>query len=157
MDYTPVILGDSPGKAPRQTTNPHELATSVVFESGLQHFTDSVTGYLAAPDYVQKFLRTVPVTWDETRLLDGIPGEMILLARRKGNDWYVAGLNGGTAPRTVSVPLGFLGRGTYQANVISDAQTPRSFAQRTESVRRGGPLTVTMAGRGGFVARLSKE
>ena len=157
MDYTPVIFGNAPNKVPHKTTNPHELALSVAFESGLLHFADSVTNYLNTPDFVQDFLRIVPAAWDETRYLGGIPGELTLLARRKGNDWYVAGLNGEENSKTVEVLLNFLGHGTYRGSLICDAQTPRDFAHKTFSTKRGEPLSVSMLGRGGFVLRLERK
>jgi alpha-glucosidase len=157
MDYTPVVFGNAPGKIPHQTTNPHELALSVAFESGLLHFADSVTNYLNTPDYVQDFLKIVPATWDETRYLGGIPGELTLLARRKGNDWYVAGLNGEENAKTVPVPLDFLRRGSYQASLMCDGQAPREFAHKTFSAKRGESLSVPMLGQGGFVLRLERK
>lgn len=157
MDYTPVIFGNSPERKPHQTTNPHELATAVAFESGLQHFADSATNYLATPDFVQDFLHTIPVAWDETRYLDGSPGELTVIARRKGNDWYLAALNGEATTKTIKVPLTFLGRGSYAGSLISDATDPRSFKHETLSVRKNDVLTVDLAGRGGFAARLIKQ
>jgi alpha-glucosidase len=156
MDYTPVIFGNAQERKPHLTTNPHELATSVAFESGMQHFADSVENYLATPDYVQEFLRHVPVAWDETRYLDGVPGKLSLLARRKGKVWYVAGLNGEATPKTVTVPMHFLKRGTYDAELIYDADEPRDFNRRTLKVKSKDTLPVEVAGRGGFVIRISK-
>lgn len=160
MDYTPVIFGDSPAQKsnqPHQTTNPHELALSVVFESGLQHFADTPANYLAAPHYVRDFLKIVPVAWDETRALAGAPGDLALVARRKGPDWFVAGLNGTDAPRAVAVPLGFLSAGEFSAALIHDAVTPRNFAHRAFNTTSATPLTVDLAGRGGFVLHLTAK
>jgi alpha-glucosidase len=157
MDYTPVIFGEAPGRVPHRTTNPHELALAVAFESGLQHFADSAPSLLAQPDFVKDFLKVVPVAWDETRYLDGIPGELTLLARRKGRDWYVAGLNGQASARRVVVPLRFLDSGAYDAALISDTAEPRSFAHQEMTIRRGDALRVDLRGRGGFVLRLVKK
>ena len=86
MDYTPVVFGDVPQKQHHLTTNVHELATSVAFESGLQHFIDTPESYFSQPDYVIDFLKTVPVVWDEIKYIDGKPGELSILARRNGHD-----------------------------------------------------------------------
>ncbi|MBN2093459.1 glycoside hydrolase family 97 catalytic domain-containing protein [candidate division KSB1 bacterium] len=157
MDYTPVILGDAPNKAPHKTTNAHELATSVAFESGWQHFADGATNYLAQPDYVLDFLAAVPVTWDETLYLDGKPGELTLMARRKGNDWYLACLNGENIDKTVHVNFFFLGTGKYQCNLILDGMTPRSFQQEIKAVQSKDTLAVKVSGRGGFTAGITRE
>jgi hypothetical protein len=155
MDYTPVIFGNAAERKPHLTTNPHELATSVIFESGLQHFADNVANYRATPDYVRDFLRHVPVAWDETRWLGGSPGELVLLARRKGKDWYVAGLNGGTTPKTANVPLTFLPDGKHSAEMIFDAKESRDFSHRKLDLTNSEKPLVEMAGRGGFVIRIS--
>ncbi|HNT77083.1 MAG TPA: glycoside hydrolase family 97 catalytic domain-containing protein [Anaerolineae bacterium] len=154
MDYTPVIFGDAPQKQPHLTTNAHELALSVAFESGLQHFADTPAAYLSQPQGVQDFLKVVPVTWDETRHLAGVPGALLVIARRKGDVWYVAGLNGLTTPQPVAVPLTFLAEGDYTATLIHDGAAPRAFALQSLAVTRAVALTVEMAGRGGFVARI---
>jgi hypothetical protein len=155
MDYTPVIFGDARDRVPHRTTNPHELATAIAFESGLQHFADSASNYLAAPAFVQEFLKAIPVAWDETRFLAGEPGDFTIIARRKGPDWFIAGLNGTTTPRPVQVALNFLARGSHTAELIRDASQPREFARETFAAQRGQVLKVEMAARGGFAARLT--
>ena len=93
MDYTPVTFSAQR----RQTSAAHELALSVVFESGLQHFADSPEGYAAVPQGL-RWLRGVPVAWDETRLLSGYPGARATIARRRGRRWYVGIDRGGRGP-----------------------------------------------------------
>ena len=156
MDYTPVIFNDPPDKQKHKTTYAHELALSVIFESGLQHFVDTPASYLSQPAYVVDFLKVVPVTWDETRYLDGTPGDMVIMARRKGNDWYVAGLNGKKEERTAAVSLAFLGDDEYNASVILDGSDPNSFAQQQKKVSKTDTLPVKMLGRGGFAGRITK-
>jgi hypothetical protein len=92
MDYTPCAFSDS--QHPHITSNAHELALTVLYESGLQHLADKPESYYAQPQTVQDFLSTLPNVWDETRLLSGYPGESVVIARRSGNTWYVAGING---------------------------------------------------------------
>ena len=92
MDYTPCTFTDS--QHPHITTHAHELALTVLFESGLQHLADRPSSYLSQPQEVQDFLSTLPSVWDETRLVSGEPGHHAVLARRSGDTWYIAGING---------------------------------------------------------------
>lgn len=92
MDYTPCTFTDS--QHPHITTNAHELALTVLFESGIQHLADRPESYLGMPKIVKNFLSALPTAWDETRYISGYPGESVVMARRKGTTWYVAGING---------------------------------------------------------------
>ena len=92
MDYTPVTFSNQ--RYPRRTTAGHELALAVVFQSRLQHFADSAASYRATSSEVWRYLSEVPAVWDESRLVDGYPGEWIVVARRSGGRWWMAGLNG---------------------------------------------------------------
>lgn len=106
MDYTPVLLGDT---VRRRTTNAHELALGVLFESGLQHLADTPTAYLSQPEPVIDMLRGMPVVWDETVFLDGRPGQDVALARRHGDTWWIAAINGLDEATSVRVDLSSLG------------------------------------------------
>ena len=89
MDYTPVTFS-----APNRTTsNAHELALSIAFECGITHFADSPDSYRSHP-VAQELLKSLPDTWDETRLLGGAPDSYALIARRTGSKWFVACING---------------------------------------------------------------
>lgn len=103
MDYTPCAFSDS--QHPHITTHAHELALTVLFESGLQHLADRPESFLAQPKEVKEFLSNLPAVWDETRYVSGYPGESAVLARRSGNTWYVAGINGTDEEKTLSVDL----------------------------------------------------
>lgn len=92
MDYTPCTFTDS--QHPHITTHAHELALTVLFESGLQHLADRPSSYLSQPQEVQDFLSSLPSVWDETHLVSGDPGQHAVLARRSGDTWYIAGING---------------------------------------------------------------
>ena len=106
MDYTPCAFSDS--QHPHITTNAHELALTVLFESALQHLADRPESYLSQPREVQQFFGQLPSVWDETRFVSGYPGESVVLARRRGDTWYVAGINGTDQEKTLSVSLGFV-------------------------------------------------
>lgn len=100
MDYTPGTFSDS--QHPHITTCGHELALSVVFESALQHMPDRPEVYSSLPRKVREFLSGLPTAWDDTKLLCGYPGADIVLARRKGDVWYIGGLNGTNENKTLS-------------------------------------------------------
>ena len=143
MDYTPCAFSDS--QNPHITTNAHELALTVLYESGLQHLADSPESFLAQPEAVQQFLGQLPTIWDETRLVCGYPGESVVLARRHGSTWYVAGINGRDETQTLTFDLSFIPAKEIQ--VFSDtAEKPWDIS--TQEVL---PTKVTCQPRGGFV------
>jgi len=106
MDYTPCAFSDS--QHPHITSLAHELALTVLFESGLQHLADKPESYLAQPQAVQDFFTELPNVWDETRFVSGYPGKSAVLARRFGHSWYVAGINGLDEAQTLSFDLSFI-------------------------------------------------
>lgn len=103
MDYTPCAFSDS--QHPHITTNAHELALTVLYESALQHLADKPESYYAQPQSVQDFFGSLPTVWDETRFINGYPGESVVIARRSKNTWYVAGINGSDIARTIPLSL----------------------------------------------------
>jgi hypothetical protein len=154
MDYTPVTFSDA--MYPHITTNAHELALAVVFESSLQHFADSVDSYRAQPPEVVEYLRTVPTVWDESRLLAGEPGRYAVVARRSGAQWFVAGINGVGEPLPVSLSLGGLGV-DGAIHVIADGDDARTFAIADRELGAHATLDVTMAPFGGFSAMVPPQ
>lgn len=157
MDYTPVTFSDYSEKTAHTTTYAHELALSVVFESGLQHFADRVSAYKSVPDYVQEFLKNVPVAWDETKYISGEPGKFIVIARRKGNNWYIAGIEGEKDPKSLAFNLPFITEGNYKCELIMDGSDSRSFSNVQQNFSSGDTLNVTMRSKGGFACLLTKE
>jgi len=153
MDYTPVMFKDN--VYPHLTSYCHELALPIIFESGWLHFAGGPKEYLDLPEAPKEFLKTVPVAWDETRLLAGEPGEYLVLARRSGSQWYIGGLNGEKAGRDVNVPLPFLGQTRCTVTLIEDGDTPRTFATENEAVTSKDHLEVRLLPHGGFVAVLT--
>ncbi len=154
MDYTPVTFSDNRYK--RLTTNAHELALGVVFESGIQHLADAVESYKTIPEAPQRFLKTLPVTWDETKLIAGSPSEDVLLARRKGAKWYIGYLNGTDKKKEVAVDFSFLKDGAYNASVIKDGKNSRSFANEEFKVDNKNTKSIAALPNGGFVMVLQK-
>jgi len=104
-DFTPATFSNQ--KFPRKTTSAHELALTLVYETGLLHPADTPESYRSQPTEVIEFLKKVPVTWDETRVLAAIPGELFVVARRNGEKWYVAGINGKKELQEIIIELPF--------------------------------------------------
>ena len=143
MDYTPCAFSNS--QYPHLTTNAHELALTVLFESGLQHLADRPESFLAQPREVQAFFGQLPTVWDETRLVCGYPGEYVVMARRRGQTWYVAGINGTDQVKTIAPDLRFIP--ATEVSVYADS--PEGKWSITSS--RAIPAEITCQPRGGFV------
>jgi len=122
MDYTPCAFSDS--QHPHITTHCHELALTVLYESALQHLADRPESFLAQPQEVQAFLGQLPTVWDDTRYVSGYPGESAVLARRRGDTWYVAGINGTDEPKTLTVSLDFVKGKNHTATLFADTPNP---------------------------------
>ena len=151
MDYTPVGLSDN--RYPHKTTWAHELALSVLFETGWLHFTDKAEAYLSLPPIPKQFLKTVPVAWDETRFVAGYPGQFAVLARRQKDAWYIAGVNGENMPREIQVPAGaWLPGSRVELTLIADGADGHSFKSTTQTIDSAAGFTVTTLPRGGFAA-----
>lgn len=146
MDYTPCTFTDS--QHPHITTHAHELALTVLFESGLQHLADRPSAYLTQPQEIKDFFTNLPVAWDETRLIDGYPGHHVILARRKGAQWYVAGINGTDEELQVALNAGL--------DIASKLMLVEDGDPWQISEVSALPDTLTLKPRGGFVA-VTKE
>ena len=150
MDYTPCAFSDS--QHPHITTHAHELALTVLFESGLQHLADKPESYFAQPQEVQDFLGHLPSVWDETRYVSGYPGESAVIARRSGNIWYIAGINGTDGEKEITLPTGILSPLTSHLSPLNitaflDAGEREWQIQTITQL----PATITCRPRGGFV------
>jgi alpha-glucosidase len=144
MDYTPVTFS----AAGRVTSAAAQLAQSVVYESGLQHYADSPASYGGRTEALE-LLRAVPAAWDDTRLLAGAPGRSVTLARRSGERWFVGSLSA-TKARTETVDLRFLPAGrAYTARIYGDAGQD-AIAVTERRVDAATRLTLPLARHGGF-------
>ena len=153
MDYTPCAFSDS--QHPHITSDAHELALTVLYESALQHLADKPESYLIQPQQVQDFFGQLPTVWDETRYVSGYPGESVVLARRSGNTWYVAGINGTNDKKTLDVDLSFIDGGDHSVQLFADAD-PASYqlaAEKDWLITNGNqiPRQIATQPRGGFV------
>jgi alpha-glucosidase len=151
MDFTPVVL-DRIRNIERRTTSAFELALSVLFTSGIQHYAEIPEGMAKAPEFVREFLKSVPSVWDDTRFLAGYPGKYVVLARRAGKKWYIAGINGEATPREMRLDLSVLGL-EGAGTLITDGDGGNlSFRERPISLGDDKQLTLKLAPHGGFVA-----
>ncbi|MFC8455176.1 glycoside hydrolase family 97 catalytic domain-containing protein [Kitasatospora sp. NPDC057223] len=143
-DFTPVVFS----LANRDTSDAHELATSVVFESGWQHLADNPESYRSRPEAL-RILDQLPTAWDETRLLGGSPGQEAYLARRSGGTWYLGGISA-LAAKTFQSPLSFLGGGQWLLETVRDGNG--GLLRETRVVTNTDTLSVPEARNGGFAS-----
>lgn len=157
MDFTPMVFGEIPNIR-RSASNGFELATSVLYLSGIQHFAETPEGMSTVPAYVKTLLQELPRSWDDSRLLDGYPGQYVVMARRAGQHWYIAGINAGDSARTVRLDLSFAGQ--RHGSIITDGAgagagagaAGRSFEQRP--ISNDKQVEITIEPHGGFLIQL---
>lgn len=149
MDYTPVVFSAET----RQTSLGHELAQAVVYESGLQHFADSIESYASHPD-AEWFLERVPAVWDETVFVGGRPADRASIARRNGKEWYLGTIATGGG-HEVSCSLSFLGEGRYDATVLRERHSGEALVREERTVTADDSLSVDIAENGGFAAQFT--
>lgn len=148
MDYTPGTFTDT--QYPHITSDAHELALIILFESGIQHMPDRPETYTSMPLQIKELLSSLPSAWDDTRLVGGYPGDYAILARRKGSTWYVAGVNGKRESRILDFSLSFLGKGLHESLLVTDAPD-RHFSTNSKAVKSSDRLHIDCAPDGGFV------
>lgn len=148
MDFTPMNLtGLTYSNSIRKTTPAFELALSVLFLSGIQHFAQAPEGMVKVPDDVKHFLKTIPDYWDDVKFLDGYPGKYAIIARRSGNRWYIAGINGEKNERKVDLDLTSFKKN--KATIFTDGTGEELFSKTTLNETKKYHLT--MRANGGFV------
>ncbi|WP_200976418.1 glycoside hydrolase family 97 protein [Echinicola sp. 20G] len=155
MDYTPVAF--STQQVPHRTSFGHELALSVVFESGITHFADTPEMYLAQPEEVIGFLSEVPAAWEDTKFVSGYPAKEVVIARRKGEEWFVGGINGENTYKQLQIPMDFLGTGKYKATLIADGKGNKEFSIDQMMVSSQSLVDISMLAIGGFVMKITPE
>jgi hypothetical protein len=152
MDFTPMNLYKIP-RIKRVTTSAFELATSVLFLSGIQHYAESPDGMAQVPEYVKDFLRKLPDYWEDVKFVDGYPGKLYVVARKAGNKWYVAGINGEDVEKQLTLDLSFAkSKVGEMLSSASDKKDEPSFDRKKLSVPASGKINVNLRGNDGFVA-----
>ena len=152
MDYTPGTFSNS--QHPHITSYAHELALPVIFESALQHMPDRPSVYYGLPEPVKRLLSELPVAWDDTKLLAGYPGEEVILARRKGNVWYIGGINGTNETKTLHISLDKIAVNGKKISIFKDGIDNKHFSieENIPLANVKSDLTIECLPRGGFVA-----
>jgi alpha-glucosidase len=144
-DRAPLVMG----------TRCHNLALYVVYENPMPMVADAPSSYEGQAGF--EFITKVPTTWDETRFLVGDPAEYIVVARRKGDEWYLGGITDWT-PREIDIPLDILGAGGFEATLYVDGSLdeskPNAISSNVQDVNATTNLSVSMAPGGGFVGVL---
>jgi len=149
MDYTPISFSDQ--HTPRITSNAHEAALGVIFESGIQHLSDSVESYRSTPPEVKTYLSSLPTLWSETKYLSGFPGENVVLARNSKQKWFIAGINSLMNKKDVNVELDFVTKPTEAVLIYDDLENSREFKSKQIVLRPNERLELIMMPAGGFV------
>jgi hypothetical protein len=147
-DYSPMSF---------QMSNPNsdgaELALGVVLDSGILLPGSTIPDYEARPE-AQRWLRTLPAVWDETRYVSGDPLTGAVIARRDGDRWFVGSLRRGDAG-TTSYPTDFLGStGTWHAEITTDG--PDGLVRTSQVISAGDPLSVEEVADGGHAVKLTR-
>jgi hypothetical protein len=155
MDFTPMVL-DRINRIQRRTTSSFELALSVLFTSGIQHFAEIPEGMAKAPDYVREFLRVVPESWDDVRFIDGFPGKFVVLARKGDGRWFVAGINGQSDKKEeLTLDLSRLTGCGVKGTLITDGVgSDLSFRKESVELSADKKYKITLQPNGGFVLML---
>ena len=139
-------------------TRCHQAACYVVHDSPFTMLSDAPTAYEKEQDYTA-FIAAIPTVWDETRVLQGEMGQFIVTARRKGDVWYVAGQTSWDE-RNITLPLSFLGEGSYSADLLTDGinanHNAEDYRLDHQTRHNGERLIIRMASGGGFVLKLQR-
>jgi len=163
MDYTPGGFNNVTREQfePRMRkpmvmgTRAHQIALYAIFESPFQMATDYPEAYKGEKEF--EYIKAAPTTWDETHVVNGKPGDYITVARRHGRDWFVGSITG-WHPNELELPLEFLGRGEFIAQIYSDApdanENPKHTTLEEKRVSSATVLRVKMVSGGGQAIRI---
>jgi alpha-glucosidase len=149
-DYTPVVFGERR----KETSWAHQIASAAILTSPLLVYGSHPATLLAHP--ALEIIKSIPSVWDETIVLPPSEiGELALFARRSGQTWFIAAMNGPEA-RRATVDLRFLGPGHYDALMVRDRpDEPAAVVVERRTVVQDESLEMSMRGAGGFVVRLT--
>lgn len=148
---------DNKSRHQRFTTDVFEMAAGIINQTSIQCIAMQPNNLEDVPQFELDFLREIPATWDETQFIDGYPTKSVIMARRHGNDWYVAGLNGTDKPiiKTISLPMFTPGQEVtlYYDNVKKQGEILASSAVKKVKVDKKGNLKVTLQPMGGVIIK----
>jgi alpha-glucosidase len=162
LDYTPGgTRNATKGNARPNNSLPmslgtrcHQMAMYIVFEAPLQMLADNPTAYMKEQECTD-FIAKIPTVFDETIALDGKVTEYAVIARKKGNTWYIGGMNNWD-PREITIDLSFLGEGNYEAEIFKDGinagRDARDYKKEVIKVTSKDKLTIPFQSGGGWAA-----
>lgn len=148
MDFTPMALYKLI-PTQRVTTNAYELATSVMFLSGIQHYAERPEGIATVPQEVKEVLQSLPAVYDESVFVDGYPGKLNITARRDGDIWYVAALNGENTDKELELDLSFIK--SKSGLIINEGEDQFQFALNKIQLNGKDKLPIKIKANGGFL------
>jgi len=156
MDWGGVIMNkylspDNKSRHTRKTTDVFEIATAFTNQTAVQCIAMQPNNLQELPQVELDFLKRIPTTWDETRFIDGYPGRYVVLARRHGTQWYVAGLNGTRQPMTLSLDLSGLNIKTILVDQADRKGQVTGVQSQPLKVDKKGKVKVTMQPNGGML------
>jgi len=167
FDYEPGILDNATkaqfrpiwGKVMSQGTRCHQLAMFVVYDNPLQIFSGNPSqGYIESK--FMELLGSIPTTWDTTMILDAKVSDYIIIARRKGEEWFIGGMTDWSS-RNFTIPLDFLSEGNYEATVCEDGinsdRYPSDYSIKLFEATNKDSIQIQMASGGGYLLRLRKK
>lgn len=134
----------------RLTGDGFQLATSILFQNPVQNFALTPNNLTEAPADAIAFMKAVPTTWDDTRLIDGYPGKYVVLARRHADKWYIAGVNALKEPVKVKLDLSALGLKGAEAVIYAD-EKGKELKAKPLKLKNAASVSVEIMPDGGFV------
>ena len=141
---------NEPRGSKRVTSDVFALATAVLFQSPVQHFALAPNNLDDAPSWAMDFMKNVPTTWDDIKYIDGYPGKYVVIARRHGDKWYVAGVNAMKEPVKLEVRLPMMSAGDKLTLYTDNASLEGSV--KDVKLNKKQTVSVTIPCNGGFVA-----
>lgn len=153
MDFGPVFFNKRFSKQAdkgtiRKTTDAFQLATSILYQSPVQHFGITPNNIQEQPEYVINFMKKIPTTWDETRFIDGYPGKYCVMARRFGSKWYIGATNASNSLQSYTLSLPWL---TGKEVTVLFDHKDRSVGFKTVKIDKKGLLKIELENLGGCV------
>jgi alpha-glucosidase len=168
FDYEPGILNNATkkqklpisGVVTSAGTRCHQLSMFVIYDDAMQIFSGNPSEAMREPEFMN-LLGHLPTAWDETVIPDAKVGKYIVSARRKGDNWFVAGMTDWSA-RDIQLKFDFLGPGNYKATICRDGINADRYAadyiiQKDVPVSRQDEMKIHLAPGGGFLIRLDKQ
>jgi alpha-glucosidase len=153
LDY-PIVYPATPSSNHSKVTLAYQTALGVIFQSNIQFFYVSEEMFNGSS--VKEFLKTCPTSWDDTKLIGGEPGKYVIIARKKGDEWYVGAISGEEGPRTVSISLSsFLESGDYIAKIYKDGASKNEVVFEQKNVTKDSlSLKIPMLENGGCAIQI---